>query len=51
MASQRIRVHVVHYKDCKNLVMRYIDPLTGKPVRATKYHDPETGEEIRHRQQ
>jgi integrase len=45
MASKRIRVHVVHYQDCKNLVMRYIDPLTRKPVRSTKYRDPQTGEE------
>ncbi len=38
-----IRVHVVRYKDCKNLVMRYKDPLTGKYTRATKYRDPQTG--------
>ena len=25
--------------------MRYIDPVTGKPVRSTKYRDPQTGEE------
>ena len=41
-----IRVHVVHYKDCKNLVMRYIDPVTGKAVRSTRYRDPQTGEEF-----
>ena len=32
-------------RTARTSVMRYIDPLTGKPVRATKYHDPETGEE------
>ena len=41
----KIHVHVVHYNDCKNLVLRYIDPVTGKPVRSTKYRDPQTGEE------
>jgi integrase len=39
----KIRVHVVSYRDCKNLVLRYIDPVTGKPVRSTKYKDPQTG--------
>jgi hypothetical protein len=33
--SKRIRVHIVHYKDCKNIVMRYIDPVTGKPARSS----------------
>jgi hypothetical protein len=28
-----IKVHVVHYADCKNLILRYRDPLTGKYVR------------------
>jgi integrase len=28
-----IRVHVVHYTECKNLILRYKDPLTGKYVR------------------
>lgn len=42
---KRIRVHVVQYKDCKNLVMRYKDPVTGKTLRSTKYRDPQTGEE------
>ncbi len=28
-----IRVHVVHYAECKNLILRYKDPLTGKYVR------------------
>ncbi len=41
--ANKIRVHVVAYRDCKNLVLRYIDPLTGKPVRSTKYRDPQTG--------
>jgi integrase len=41
----RIRVHVVHYKDCKNLVLRYKDPLTGKYERSTVYRDPQTGAE------
>jgi integrase len=39
----RIRVHIVKYGDCKNLVLRYIDPVTGKPRRSTKYVDPQTG--------
>jgi integrase len=29
----KIHVHVVKYRECKNLVLRYIDPLTGKQVR------------------
>ena len=41
----KIRVHVVHYGDCKNLVMRYLDPVSGKWVRSTKYKDPQTGVE------
>jgi len=41
--NSRIRVHVVGYKDCRNLVMRYRDPVTGKYQRATKYRDPQTG--------
>jgi len=28
--SEKIRVHVVKYKDCKNLILRYQNPLTGK---------------------
>lgn len=43
--SGRIRVQVVKYADCKNLVLRYKDPVTGKWRRATKYRDPQTGEE------
>jgi len=39
----KIRVHVVQYRDCKNLVMRYKDPVTGKYERSTKYRDPQTG--------
>jgi len=30
-----IRVHVVKYKNRKKLVMRYVDPLTGKQVSRT----------------
>ena len=30
-----IRVDVVHYAECKNLILRYRDPLTGKHVRKT----------------
>ncbi len=37
-------MHVIYYADCKNLVMRYTDPLTGKQHRKTKYTDPQTGE-------
>ncbi len=40
----KIHVHVVAYRDCKNLVLRYIDPATRKPIRATKYKDPQTSE-------
>ena len=29
----RIKVHVVRYGNCKNLILRYRDPLTGKHVR------------------
>jgi len=28
--TDRIRVHVVQYKNCRNLTMRYVDPTTGK---------------------
>lgn len=42
---KKIRVHVVHYKDCRNLVMRYKDPDSGKWKRQTVYRDPQTGEE------
>ncbi len=42
----RIHVQVVHYSDCRNLVLRWRDPTTGKWQRATKYRDPRTGEEI-----
>jgi hypothetical protein len=42
---RRIHVGVVAYGDCKNLVMRYKDPVTGKWSRSTKYRDPVTGEE------
>jgi integrase len=31
--SDRIKVHVVRYRECKNLILRYRDPLTGKHVR------------------
>jgi integrase len=31
--SDRIKVHVVKYRECKNLILRYKDPLTGKHVR------------------
>jgi len=31
--SDRIKVHVVKYRECKNLILRYKDPLTGKLVR------------------
>jgi integrase len=43
--TARIKVHVVYYADCKNLVLRYRDPLTGKYVRSTTYTDPQTGVE------
>jgi len=39
------RVYVHRYKDCKNLVLRYTDPVTGKIMRSTVYRDPETGTE------
>lgn len=41
----RIRVHVVAYRDCKNLALRYVDPDTRKQHRTTRYRDPQTGEE------
>ena len=31
--SGKVHVHVVHYRDCKNLSLRYTDPQTGKHVR------------------
>ncbi len=31
--SDRIKVHVVRYRECKNLILRYKDPLTGRHVR------------------
>jgi|GEM_PF-487483 integrase len=31
--GDRIRVHVVKYRECKNLILRYKDPVTGKHVR------------------
>ena len=43
--TKKIRVHVVAYRDCKNLVLRYRDPDTGKQHRTAKYRDPQTGEE------
>ncbi len=39
----RIRVGVIHRSDCKNLVMRYVDPITGRWSTSTKYRDPQTG--------
>jgi integrase len=42
----RIHVQVVRYGDCRNLVLRWKDPTTGKWQRTTKYCDPRTGEEI-----
>jgi len=42
----RIHVQVVAYGDCRNLVLRWRDPTTGKYQRTTKYRDPRTGEEI-----
>jgi integrase len=41
----RIHVQVVAYLDCRNLVLRWRDPTTGKYRRTTKYRDPRTGEE------
>lgn len=41
--ANKIHVHVVKYQDCKNLVLRYRDPLSGKYERSTKYRDPQTG--------
>ena len=36
------RVYVIRFKDCRNLVMRYQDPVTGKYERSTVYRDPQT---------
>ncbi len=33
--EDRIRVHVVKYRECKNLILRYKDHVTGKYVRKT----------------
>lgn len=33
MGASKIHVHVVRYADCKNLVLRYRDPTTGRQVR------------------
>ena len=33
--SDRIRVHVIRYKECKNFILRYLDPVTGKYCRKT----------------
>ena len=40
------RVHVIADRTCKNSVLRYVDVVTGKLVRSTKYTDPQTGEKI-----
>jgi integrase len=42
----RIRVGVISRKDCRNLVMRFKDPVTGRWSCSTKYRDPQTGEVI-----
>ena len=39
------RVYVIRFKDCTSLVLRYLDPITGKYVRSTVYRDPQTGVE------
>jgi integrase len=38
------RVYVLRFRDCRNLVLRYQDPVTGKYERSTTYTDPQTGE-------
>ena len=43
----RIRVWVVQYANCRNLVLRYKDSLTGKYVSRTYYRNPMTGEETK----
>ena len=40
------RVYVICFKDCRNLVMRYKDPVTGTYERSTTYTDPQTGEVV-----
>jgi len=35
MPENQVRVHVVQEKDLANFSMRYIDPMTGKPVKRT----------------
>ena len=38
--SEEIKVHVVKYPDRDNLVMRYVDPFTGRQVqRSTRNHE------------
>ena len=38
-----IRVSVVRYANCRNLVLRHVDPVTGKTISSTTYRDPTTG--------
>ena len=40
---KKYRVYVIRFKDCTSLVLRYLDPITGKYVRSTVYRDPQTG--------
>jgi integrase len=44
---RKIHVSVVVYQGCRNLVLRYKDPVTGKYVSSTTYRDPATGEETK----
>ena len=44
---KRIHVSVVHYSGCRNLVLRYDDPVSGKTISSTTYRDPQTGEETK----
>ncbi|MFH1268520.1 MAG: phage integrase SAM-like domain-containing protein [Planctomycetota bacterium] len=44
--NEKIRVHVVRYRECRNLVLWYKDPLTGKYRRSTSYTDPQTGQKF-----
>ena len=44
---KKIHVSVVHYSGCRNLVLRYDDPVSGKTISSTTYRDPQTGEQTK----
>ena len=34
----KIHVHVVRYRDCRHLILRYVDPVTGPPRQKIQRH-------------